>query len=381
MPSKSKGTMTTINISKSELLSRLSAVSKIISSKPSLPIMENVLLVIKDGTVQLSAVDYQGRINTTIDGILSDTDISICITQKLLIDALKSLPEQPITISIDDKLGITIKYKGGKFEMTGISPEEFPKEKEIGDTTRLSLSSKVLLNGIDKTSFCAASDELRPIMTSVYIDIIEGQINFVSSDGHKLALLELRDESMTEEIRFALPLKIATILKGLIKPSEESINIFIGGNSARFEYGSDSVVATLLEGNYPNYRSVIPQNNDKVLSIGKPDFIGALKRVSVFSNQSSSLVKLELSNDHIKLSAQDIDFSVAADETISCEYNNDSMAIGFKGHFLTELISAIPTSNLQMSFSDPSRATLITPVDEESGDSLTYLLMPMMIQD
>ena len=370
---------TNISISKSELLSRLSAVSKIISSKPSLPIMENILLVIKDGTVQLSAVDYQGRINTTIEGVLADTDVSICIAPKLLIDALKSLPEQPITISIDDKLSITIKYKGGKFEMVGVSPEEFPKEKDLADTTKLLISSQVLLNGIEKTIFCAASDELRPIMTSVYLDITEGQISFVASDGHKLALLELRDESMTEEISFALPLKIATILKGLIKSSDELINIFINSNSARFEYGSESIIATLLEGNYPNYRSVIPQNNDKVLTIGAADLKGAIKRVSVFANQASSLVKLELSKDLIKLSAQDIDFSTAADETVTCEFSNNPIAIGFKGYLLTELISAIPTSNLQMSFSDPSRATLITPIDEESGDRLVYLLMPMSL--
>ncbi|MBF0648061.1 MULTISPECIES: DNA polymerase III subunit beta [Dysgonomonas] len=159
------------------------------------------------------------------------------------------------------------------------------------------------------------------------------------------------------------------------------INIFINGNSVRFEYGSESIVATLLEGNYPNYRSVIPQNNDKVLSIGKSELNGAIKRVSVFANQSSSLVKLELSNDIIKLSAQDIDFSTAADETVACEYSNKQIAIGFKGHLLTELISAIPTPNMQMSFSDPSRATLITPVDDKSGDQLTYLLMPMMLAD
>lgn len=372
---------TTISISKSELLNRLVSVSKIISPKNTLPIMDNILLDIQDGTIRISAADHQGRINTSIDGILTDNNISVCIEPKLLIEALKTLPEQPITITIDDKLGVTIKYKGGKFELVGLSHKEFPKEKDVTNATTISLPSKVLLNGIEKTIFCAAIDELRPIMTSVYLDITEGQISFVASDGHKLALLELRDESMTEEISFALPLKIATILKGLIKPSDELINIFINSNSVRFEYGSESIVATLQEGRYPNYRSVLPQGNDKILSIGAADLKGALKRVSVFANQASSLVKLELSTDLIKLSAQDIDFSTAADETVACEYSNNPIAIGFKGYLLTELISAIPTSNLQMSFSDPSRATLITPVDEESGDRLTYLLMPMMLAD
>lgn len=218
-------------------------------------------------------------------------------------------------------------------------------------------------------------------MTSVYLDIKPGQICFVSSDGHKLALLEIQEESMTEELNFAIPIKMANIIKGAIKPSDELVKIFITHNSARFEYGSDSIVVSLLEGRYPNYRSVIPQNNDNYLSIGTSECKRALKRVSVFANQSSSLVRLSLSDNNIKLSAQDINFSTAAEETMECEYNSPSMAIGFKGHFLTELISAIPTSEMQMSFSKPSSASLITPIDEESKDKLTYLLMPMMLND
>lgn len=216
-------------------------------------------------------------------------------------------------------------------------------------------------------------------MNGVYFDITTGQINFVASDGHKLALLEHTDSSISETINFVLPQKI---LKNNLTLTDELVEIFIKDRFVRIEYKSDSSIeATLIEGRYPNYRSVIPSNNDKFLSIGKSDLNGALKRVSVFSNPTSSLVKLELTNNETLVSAQDVDYSVAADETVPCEYNNDSMAIDFKGHFLTELISAIPTSNLQMSFSDPSEATLITPVDEKSEDKLTYLLMPMMLAD
>jgi len=189
--------------------------------------MDNVHLEIQDGSVKISAADTEGRINTFIDGILTENTISICIEPKLLIEALKTLPEQPITISIDEKLAVTVKYKGGKFELAGLSPQEFPKEKDVANATRISIPSKVLLNGIEKTIFCASTDDLLPIMTSVYLDIVEGQISFVASDGHKLALLELRDESMTEQISFALPLKIATILKGLIKPTDELINGYL----------------------------------------------------------------------------------------------------------------------------------------------------------
>lgn len=372
---------TTINISKSELLSRLVSVSKIISSKPATPIMENILLDIQDGRVKISAADYLGRMNTSIEGILTDNNISYCIEPKLIIEALKTLPEQPITITIGEGYGIVVKYKGGKFEMTGKPADEFPKDKDTSKAIKLSIPAKVLLSGIEKTCFCSANDELRPVMNGVYFDISAGLINFVASDGHKLALAEYTDESINETINFILPQKIATILKNAISPSDELVDIFIDNRFVRFEYNSESIEATLIEGKYPNYRSVIPPNNDKFLSIGVPELKGALKRVSVFSNQASSLVKLEVTTDQIKLSAQDIDFSTAAEEIVACEYNNDPLAIGFKGHFLSELIAAIPTSDLQMSFSDPSRASLITPVDDKSTDKLTYLLMPMMLNN
>ncbi|QIK56124.1 DNA polymerase III subunit beta [Dysgonomonas sp. HDW5B] len=371
----------TITISKSELLSRLVSVSKIISSKPATPIMENILLDIQDGRVKISAADYLGRMNTSIEGILTDNNISYCIEPKLIIEALKTLPEQPITITIGEGYGIVVKYKGGKFEMTGKPADEFPKDKDTSKAIKLSIPAKVLLSGIEKTCFCSANDELRPVMNGVYFDISAGLINFVASDGHKLALAEYTDESINETINFILPQKIATILKNAISPSDELVDIFIDNRFVRLEYNSESIEATLIEGKYPNYRSVIPPNNDKFLSIGVPELKGALKRVSVFSNQASSLVKLQLSNNQIMISGQDIDFSTAAEEIVDCEYNNDPLAIGFKGHFLSELIAAIPTSDLQMSFSDPSRATLITPVDNKSTDKLTYLLMPMMLND
>ncbi len=373
--------MTTITISETELLNRLQIVSKIIPTKCTTPIMENVLMDIQDGTINLSATSHEGRINTTIRGILTDKNISICIEPKLIIEALNLLPEQPITISISESLAITIQYQGGKFEMVGISPAEFPKGRDFTDAKELFLSSKIMLNGIEKTIFCSATDELRPIMTSVYFDIVPGQINFVSSDGHKLALLEIPMESMTDTINFALPLKMAQIIRGTFKPSDEFVKIYLSRNSARFEYGSENIDVTLVEGRYPNYRSVIPTNNEKLLSIGTSDLKGALKRVSVFSSQSTSLVKLDMKDNSLKLSAQDVDFATVAEEVIACEYSYSPIAIGFKGHFLTELISAIPTSEMQMSFSDPNRATLITPIYEEAKETLTYLLMPMMLND
>lgn len=128
--------MTTISISKTELLNRLVSVSKIISPKNTLPIMDNILLDIQNGAINISAADYAGRMNTSIQGLLIDNDISICVEPKKIIEVLKALPEQPLTITFGDNFTINIKYKGGKFEMVGMSPAEYPKEKNIEGATK-----------------------------------------------------------------------------------------------------------------------------------------------------------------------------------------------------------------------------------------------------
>lgn len=378
-----KSIMTKFQISRTELLNGLQSVSKIISSKPILPIMANVQFVLVNGILTLTAADSNGQISTKFKVSSVDT-VSICLEPKLLIEALRQLPEQPISLEINpDTFHTVIRYSGGKFEMKGLSPSEFPKEKKLDEAIKISLPAKVLLKGLDKTLFCAANDDLRPIMNGVYFEITKGKINFVASDAQKLALLEHNDESIDETLSFVLALKIASILKATLKVSDDMIDIFVEKNFAQINYKNDSVLAILVEGRFPNYSSVIPTNNDKRLYVGKMELKSAIDRVSVFAKKASSLVKLEVSNDELKLSAQDIDYSVAAEETIACVYSvhNIPLAIGFKGHFFTELISAIPTSEVQMSFSDPSRASLITPVDDESEDKLTYLLMPMMLSE
>ena len=372
--------MTKILISKSELLNRLQSVSKIISSKPALPIMSTFLFDVADGRLNISAADSSGSISTSIENVSSSADISICLDAKNLLDALKTLTEQPVTFEINpDNFHTTIKYSGGKFKLIGTPSDAFPKEKVISDATIVEMPIDAFIGGISKTSFCAADDELRPIMNAVFVEIGNGLLTHVATDGHFLALNEHRDDSLQKNISFALPQKAASILKNILPVSDDTIKLSIGYNTVRFEYKSYCIVAQLLEGRFPNYRSVIPQNNDKIMSVDTVAIKGALSRVLVFVNQSSRLIKLDLNFGMLKLTGQDVDFSTHADEEIACEYQEPALSIGFNGTKLQALISAISAQCVTMTFSDLMRATLITPSDNNDTDKLTYLLMPMAL--
>lgn len=375
--------MTKFQVSKTDLLSKLQIVSKIISGKPALSIMSSILFELDKDKLYLSATDVSGQIKTTIDNLDSEDTLSFCLDSKLLIEALKTLPEQPIVFEVNNEnLSTTIKYSGGKFEMVALALEDVMLIKEVSNPVGVEIPLDVFLNGISKTIICSADDDLRPVMTSVFVEIGNGQINHVASDGKTLALLEHKDENLTETKSFVLPKKIASTLKSILPANgKEMLKLSIGLNRVKFEYESYTIVSTLLEGRFPNYKSVIPQNNDKSVRVETVTLKSALNRVLVFSNQASRLLVFNLDTDSLIISGQDIDYSTCADEKIACEYNGAPFKIGFNGSNLIDLLSIITSNEIVITFSDPARAALILPVDNNDIDCMTCLIMPMMIND
>lgn len=342
--------------------------------------MSTILFQYSDGMLHLSAVDNSGRINTTLENIECDSEFSICYDSKLLIDALKTLPEQPITFEINtESLLTSIRYQNGLFEIIGIPHVGFPENNEIENPINVSIPSKEFLSGISKVVSFAANDELRPIMNALFVDIKNEQTNYVASSGHVLALYEKTHESFGVEESFPLPQKSALILRSLLHSSDEDVNLSIGNDKVRFKFTSYDITFVLLDGKYPNYRSVIPTNNDKKVKIDTSYLKSAISRVMVFSPPVSRLAKFSLSTNELKLSCQDIDFSTAAEESISCEYSDSHINIGFNGDFFKSILSHIEDESTVISLSDPSRASLISPSEQEDSENLTFLLMPMML--
>ncbi|MGL5937693.1 MAG: DNA polymerase III subunit beta [Phocaeicola sp.] len=370
-------------VSSTALFSHLQAISRVINSKNTLPILENFLIELNEGTLSLTASDNETTLSTSLESNQSDGDICFTISSKTILEALKEIPEQPISFDVNpETLEITIYYQNGEYSFMGQSADEYPQAPAIDNNgIELNIHSATILNGINRTLFATADDELRPVMNGIYFDIATDSLTFVASDGHKLVRNKCITAQTNEKAAFILPKKPANLLKSLLAKTDEEVRIVFNERNATFTTEHYHMVCRLIEGRYPNYNSVIPQNNPFKAIIDRVSMLGALRRVSVFSSQSSSLIKLKLTENKIEISAQDIDFSTSAVESISCQYSGSPMSIGFKGTFLIDILNNLSIQEVVLELADPSRAGLILPSESEEAEDVLMLLMPMMLND
>ena len=370
-------------VSSTSLLSHLQAISRVINSKNTLPIMDCFLFNLQDGTLSITASDTETTMVTSIEVTESDSDGRFAIVARTLLDAMKEIPEQPLTFNLNpNTLEITVQYMNGQYTVMGQNADEYPQPATLGDNAvHANIPADVLLNGINRALFATADDELRPVMNGIYFDITPDDITMVASDGHKLVRNTNLSVKSSEKAAFILPKKPANLLKNVLTKEENSVSIDFDDRNAVITLEKYRMVCRLIEGRYPNYNSVIPQNNPYKITIDRAVLLSALRRVSVFSSQSSSLVKLRMGDNKLVISTQDLDFSTSAEETLVCQYEGNPMSIGFKAPFLIDILNNLPGQDVIIELADPSRAGVIVPAEQEENCDLLMLLMPMMLND
>lgn len=370
-------------VSSALLSSHLQTISRVINSKNTLPILDCFLLELKDNKLTITAADNEIRMETFVEVVDHEGEGSLAINAKNLLDPLRELPDQPLTFEIDDEsLEVYIYYHNGKYNFIGLKGEDYPQPKDLKeDALTLNLDSQILLSGINRTIFATADDELRPVMNGIYFDISTESLIFVASDGHKLVRVAATDVKADKNASFILPKKPANLLRSVLPREEDDVTITFDDNHAVIKLSKYSMLCRFVEGRYPNYNSVIPVDNPNKVTLDRLNFLNAVKRVSVFSNPSSNLVKMQLSEDKILITAQDIDYLTAAEETIACQYSGTAMSIGFKADFLADILNNIPSADVIIELSDPSRAGIIVPVENEVDEEMLTLIMPMMLND
>ncbi len=370
-------------VSSTGLFSHLQAIGRVINSKNSLPILDCFLLELTDGTLSITASDSETTLTTSLEVNEYDGDGRFAVSSKTILDALKEIPEQPLSFDVNmTNMEISVQYQNGKYSLMGQNADEYPQATNLnGNAVNVTIGAPILMNGINRALFATADDELRPVMNGIYFDITTEDITFVASDGHKLVRNKTFKARGTEKAAFILPKKPATLLKNLLPKEQGDVQVSFDDRNAVFTLENYSMVCRLIEGRYPNYNSVIPQNNPHKATIDRAAFISALKRVSVFSSAASSLIKLHLDINRIQISGQDIDFSTSAEETLMCQYEGTPMNIGFKSTFLIDILNNMSSQEIVMELADPSRAGVVVPVEQEEEEDLLMLLMPMMLND
>lgn len=371
------------SVSSTGLFSHLQAISRVINSKNSLPILDCFLMQLKENKLLLTASDGETTLTTQLEVNSSNEEGCFAVSSKTLLDALKEIPEQPLTFDVNTQTQeITVYYQNGKYSLMGQTADEYPQIPTTGNNTvHLTLDTQALLSGITRCIFATADDELRPVMNGIYLDINPEGITFVASDGHKLVRSRNLSLQGNERAAFILPKKPANLLKNLLPKEAGNVEIDFDDRNATFTLENYRMVCRLIEGRYPNYNAVIPTNNPFRATVERATLLSALRRVSVFSSQASSLVKLHLDNNQLHVSAQDIDFSTSAEESLPCEYEGYSLSIGFKSPFLIDILNNINSPEVVIELADPSRAGVILPIEQEENDDLLMLLMPMMLNN
>ena len=371
------------NVSSATLCNRLQTLSRVLASKNSIQILDCILFELQDGKLRLTASDSETTLVSTLDVDEADSNGMFAIKAATIINGLKEISDQPITLDVNPETHeIVIYYQNGRSSFVGQGGEEYPSYPSISDSAQqLTIDANVLLNGISRAIFATAEDEIRPVMNGVFFDITPDSVTFVASDGHKL----VRDRSFTthceQPASFILPKKPAKTLKDILAKENGDAIVKFDDRNARIELENYTLNCRLIEGRYPNYNSVIPQDNPFRVSVDRVTLIGALRRVLVFASTSTSLVKLRVDQNDLIVSTQDIDFSTSAEEHVFCDYSGTAMSIGFKGPFLVDILNCMSSQEVVLELADPSRAGVIVPAEQEEQEDLLMLLMPMMLNE
>lgn len=371
-------------ISSKKLFTKLQAAAQVINKKNTLPILDCFLLGLRGNILNIAATDGEVRLVTKVEVQDAEGDIKIAVNAQTLVGALKELPDQPITFEVnEDNFEIFIHYHNGKFNFIGQSGDDYPTPRLLDEKVKqeLTIDADVLRNGISGTLFAVADDELRPVMNGIYFDITNQDIAFVASDGHRLVKLVSNVARGSEQASFILPTKGANIITKLLAKQSDPAKVRFDFNNVVFDLTDYSVTVRFIDGRYPNYNSVIPAGNPNKFIISKDSLSAIIKRVSVFASEASSLVKFDISNNALIVTAQDIDYSTAAEESTEISYDGMPMQIGFKYTFLLDLLKNIHSDEVEVQLSDPSRAALLMPIGSGSAWDSTYLLMPMQLND
>ncbi len=369
-------------VSSTLLLKQLQAIGGVINSSNTLPILDNFLFELDKDGLTISASDLETTMTARVAITKADKTGSVAVPAKILLDTLKTFSDIPVEFTIDTKSTFAIELSAGegKYKLSGHNADEFPKTPMLESSSAIMLESEILANAIGKTLFATGTDELRPVMSGVYCQLSAQNIIFVATDAHKLVRYTRTDAKSAENASFILPKKPLNQLKNLLVHEDGKVKIEYNNTNAFFAFGSYQLICRLIDGKYPNYEAVIPTENPNKLTIERIPFLNAIRRVSIFSNQSTHQVRFKINGKELTLSAEDLDFSNEAKERLTCQYDGEDMEIGFNSKFILEMLNIIDSDEVCIEMSAPNRAGLLLPINKDNkNEDLLMLVMPVML--
>ena len=368
-------------VSSSYLLKKLQVFGGVINNNNTMPILDNFLFELSTNSLTISASDLETTVRGTLE-VESDSQGSIAVSAKLLIDILKTFSEQPLTFLVKENNVIEISSTTGNYTLAYLDGEEFPRPVALPEASKVTMLGDVLATAVQKTIFAAGNDDLRPTMSGILFQFSENGLTFVGTDAHKLVKYERLDIKANDTADFIMPKKPLNILKGILAGSETEVTIEYNESNAKFSFDDMEFICRLIDGKYPNYDAVIPKENPNKLILNRSQFYSSINRLSLFSNKTTHQVRLKVAGSNLVISAEDVDYSNKGEERFTCNYQGDDLEIGFNSKFLKEMINNLDSDEILIEMSLPNRAGLITPVDGlDEGEKVLMLAMPIMLNN
>lgn len=369
-------------ISASILLKHLKSIGSVLNTNNTIPILDCILFEIEKNELTLSASDMETTIKTIVKVDSSDS-CSLAIPAKTLLDTLANLPEQPISFIIDKvKHSVKLKTENGDYHISGQDGAEYPKMPKLESESSIVIKSDVLANAISKTIFATGNDDLRPVMSGVFCQFNELNSIFVATDAHKLVRYTRNDAKAGVAASFIMPKKPMNVLKTLLLGVDDAVKVDFNKVNALYSFGNIKLICRLIDGKYPNYEAVIPKQNPNKLIVDRMSFLGALKRVSVFSNKATHQIRLKVTGSQLRISAEDLDFANDGTELLTCTYIGEDMEIGFNSRFLVEMVSNLDCDEIVLEMSAQNRAGIILPNNKSNpAEDILMLVMPVMLNN
>jgi DNA polymerase-3 subunit beta len=368
-------------VSSTYLLKQLQVLGGVINNSNTLPILDNFLFDLKENQLTVSASDLETTMSTILN-VDSNSNGLVAVPAKLLLEILKTFPEQPLTFIVEGNNTVEISSNHGKYALAYADGAEFPKTVALLNPSSTTIIGDILSTAINKTIFAAGNDDLRPVMSGIFFQFSPENLTFVATDAHKLVKYQRTDITASQVAEFIMPKKPLNLLKGILSGSESDVTIEYNDSNAKFSFENTELICRLIDGKYPNYEAVIPKENPNVLSISRNQLLSSVRRVSIFSNKSTHQIRLKIAGAELNISAEDLDYSNKAEERLTCSYQGDDMQIGFNSRFLTEMLANLNSEEVSLEMSLPNRAGILTPVDGlDEGELVTMLVMPVMLNN
>lgn len=365
--------------SSAALLRQLGALNGVIPNNPIMPILENFLFKVQDGKLIVTASDMQNSMTAEVN-VDSDEDGKVAIPAKMLMETLRNLPEQPVTFLLNtETYTIEIISDKGRYRLAGENAEDFPEPPEIKMSDAIELSSEVVSSAIAYTLFAVSNDDMRPAMNGVYINVNATSATFVATDSHRLVRYRRTDVSATSDISVIVPKKALGLLKNSLPSDNTPLKMSFNKQNAYFVFGNIKLSCRLIDERFPDYENVIPLNNANSMSVNRTEFISSLKRISIYANKSTNLVKFKIASGSLLVSAEDLDFSNEASENLNCEYEGDDIEIGFQARMFMEMLSNLHSPEIAVKMSEPNRAALLLSTDQYEKEDILMLVMPVSL--